>query len=283
MKSVAERIAVCSWSLQPASAEDLIAKVQAVAIPRVQLHLNPLFEGGGGRHSEGSAEDWSGTFEKLAAAGIEVVSGMITTFGEDYTSHATIKETGGLVPDQHWACNEAMARQAAALAGANGIKLVSFHAGFIPHQAGPQRDELVRRMQVVAGFFQINGVDLILETGQEDAQSLADFLLAVGKTNVGVNFDPANMLLYGMGEPVAALRQLAPFLKQVHIKDATASPAPGAWGSEVVVGTGEVDWPAFMGVLDEAGYEGPLVIEREAGEDRQADIRAAQQHLVGLA
>jgi sugar phosphate isomerase/epimerase len=54
---------------------------------------------------------------------------------------------------------------------------------------------------------------------------------------------------------------------------------PGTWGSEVVVGTGQVDWPAFLGVLDEASYDGALVIEREAGDDRVADILAARRHI----
>ena len=121
-----------------------------------------------------------------------------------------------------------------------------------------------------------------LETGQETADTLFHLLESVERDNLGVNFDPANMILYAKGDPVAGLKALLPYLKQIHIKDATLTAEPGTWGSEVVVGTGEVDWPAFLEVLDAASYNSALVIEREAGEDRIADILAAKQHLESI-
>ncbi|HIA27537.1 MAG TPA: hypothetical protein EYN79_05370, partial [Planctomycetes bacterium] len=90
----------------------------------------------------------------------------------------------------------------------------------------------------------LGGVKLALETGQESAATLEGALEALGRSDVGVNFDPANMILYGMGNPVEALVRLAPRVAQIHIKDALASEVAGEWGSEVVVGTGEVDWQA---------------------------------------
>jgi sugar phosphate isomerase/epimerase len=89
---------------------------------------------------------------------------------------------------------------------------------------------------------------------------------------VGVNFDPANMILYGMGDPVRAVADLADYIEQVHIKDATATTVPGTWGSEVPAGSGQVRWEAFFGVLEEYGVSGDLVIEREAGDQRIADV-----------
>jgi sugar phosphate isomerase/epimerase len=100
---------------------------------------------------------------------------------------------------------------------------------------------------------------------------------------VGVNFDPANMILYDKGDPIAALRVLGPWLKQCHIKDATRTKTPGTWGNEVVAGTGEVDWPAFFRTLGELGFTGNLCIEREAGSQRVADITAARQLIEKLA
>jgi L-ribulose-5-phosphate 3-epimerase len=94
-----------------------------------------------------------------------------------------------------------------------------------------------------------------------------------------VNFDPANMLLYGSGDPIEALRLLVPFVKQVHVKDATKSPKPGVWGEEVPVGTGEVNWKAFFKTLREGGFDGDLIIEREAGDNRVGDIRHAKDYL----
>jgi L-ribulose-5-phosphate 3-epimerase len=92
-----------------------------------------------------------------------------------------------------------------------------------------------------------------------------------------VNFDPANMILYDKGNPIEALRLLGPWVCQVHIKDARRTKVPGTWGEEVVLGTGEVDWPAFFAALREAKFAGDCVIEREAGSQRVADIRTAKE------
>ena len=94
----------------------------------------------------------------------------------------------------------------------------------------------------------------------------------------GVNFDPANMILYGMGDPVAALRALEPHVRQVHVKDALPSATPGEWGSEVRAGTGRVDWPAFFAIARELGVA--FLIEREAGE-QPASERHRGGHVAG--
>jgi L-ribulose-5-phosphate 3-epimerase len=83
------------------------------------------------------------------------------------------------------------------------------------------------------------------------------------------------MILYDKGDPIAALRTLGPWIRQVHIKDARRTKVPGTWGEEVAAGTGEVDWPAFFATLRELNYPGDFVIEREAGGQRVADIEAA--------
>ena len=84
------------------------------------------------------------------------------------------------------------------------------------------------------------------------------------------------MLLYDMGEPVAALGALAPWVRQIHVKDARRTRVKGTWGSEVPVGTGEVDWRRFFSVVTERELAVDLMIEREAGDDRVGDIRAAR-------
>jgi L-ribulose-5-phosphate 3-epimerase len=99
---------------------------------------------------------------------------------------------------------------------------------------------------------------------------------------VGVNFDPANIILYDNGDPIQALRVLGPWVRQVHLKDANRTRVPGTWGEEVVLGTGQVDWPAFFRLLDELGFEGHLCIEREAGNQRMEDIRAAREFIEEL-
>jgi len=102
-------------------------------------------------------------------------------------------------------------------------------------------------------------------------------LQALKRPNVGVNFDPANMLLYDKGDPIGSLRLLGPWIRQVHIKDAVRTRKPGTWGEEVPVGTGQVDWRAFFSTLDQIRFTGNLIIEREAGNQRVVDIRRAKE------
>jgi len=101
-----------------------------------------------------------------------------------------------------------------------------------------------------------------------------------------VNFDPANMILYGSGEPVEALGKVAKHVRSVHCKDATWSDKPGeTWGAEVPLGQGAVGFESFLGKLKEIGYDGPLTIEREIPQDperQKAEIGAGAQLLADL-
>ncbi len=271
MKPADQSLAFCSWSTQPKCPNCLIGSANDIGISRVQLHLNPIFE---------SPEDWADAGKKLGDAGITVVSGMFTPKGEDYSTPATIKQTGGIVPDEHWQANLEAFGKTAEAAKALGLSQVSFHAGFIPEDDKATHDKLVGRLRELGDMLKDTaGADLLLETGQETAESLDRFLAEVDRESIAVNFDPANMILYGMGDPIAAAEKLAPRIRQAHVKDATSPPQPGAWGSEVAVGTGEVNWEAFFKALKAGGYDGNLVIEREAGEDRIGDIKQAAAYV----
>ncbi|HOC55079.1 MAG TPA: sugar phosphate isomerase/epimerase family protein [Verrucomicrobiota bacterium] len=272
--SLTDRIAVCSWSLQPASPQDLIAKLQAAGIRRVQLALDPL------RESPGV---WGETAALFRQNGLTIVSGMFGCVGEDYSTLQTIRVTGGIAPDATWEQNWASIRATAALAQQLGLKLVTFHAGFLPHdETDPGFAKMLRRLAETADAFQAAKIAMGLETGQETAPVLAQLLQKLNRPNVGVNFDPANMILYDKGDPIAALQTLGPWLRQVHIKDARRTKVPGTWGEEVVVGTGEVKWAAFFATLRELNFTGDFVIEREAGNQRVADVRAARE-IIGQA
>ncbi|MEM9110529.1 MAG: sugar phosphate isomerase/epimerase family protein [Planctomycetota bacterium] len=271
MKPASESLAFCSWSTQPNCPNCLIGSANEAGISRVQLHLNPIFE---------SPDDWADAGQKLADAGVTIVSGMFTPKAEDYSTPATIQETGGVVPDEHWDANLDAFRSTAEAAKALGLTQVSFHAGFIPEDNAVLHDKLVGRLRELGDILKDTaGADLLLETGQEAADALDRFLADVDRENVAVNFDPANMILYGMGDPIAAVQKLAPRIRQAHVKDATPPPAPGEWGAEVVVGTGEVNWEAFFKALHAGGFDGNLVIEREAGDDRIGDIKQAAAYV----
>jgi len=269
------RLAVCSWSLQPASAEDFFTKLAATGLKRTQIALDPIRE-----NTKGAWTDFAGLCTKR---GVTCVSGMISTVGEDYTTLESIKKTGGVVPDATWPETWKAMQADADLAQRMGLKLVTFHAGFLPHdESDPSFAKLLARLRQVADLFAAKKMTVGLETGQEEAGTLAAFLKKLDRANVGVNFDPANMILYDKGDPVAALRTLGPWVTQCHLKDATLTKTPGAWGEEVRLGTGQVDWKAFFAALNAAGFKGDLSIEREAGTQRVADIRAAREYVEKL-
>jgi len=268
-KSLTERLAVCSWSLQPADPQDLVAKLQDTGIRRVQLALDPLRD---------APKVWGQSAALLGQKTISVFSGMFGCVGEDYSTLETIRQTGGIAPDATWEQNWKNIQATATLASELGLKLVTFHAGFLPHEeSDPSFAKLSARLAQVADLFHSEGLALGLETGQETAPVLLRLLERLNRPNLGVNFDPANMLLYDKGDPLEALRVLGSWIRQVHIKDARRTKVPGTWGEEVAVGSGEVDWRAFFATLKQSGFAGDFVIEREAGAQRVADIRQARE------
>jgi L-ribulose-5-phosphate 3-epimerase len=272
--SDASKLAVCSWSLRPVDPQNLLDQLKSVGLSRVQIALDPL---------RVAPEIWGGLPACCKANGIELVSGMFGTVGEDYSTIESIRRTGGVVPDATWRENWRNIQADAELAAQLRLPVVTFHAGFLPHEASdPSFQRLLDRIGQIADLFAARGIALGFETGQETASTLKLFLTRLNRPEVGVNFDPANMLMYDQGDPIAALRELGPWLKQCHIKDAKRTRTPGTWGEEVVVGMGEVDWAAFFQVLAEVQFKGVLAVEREAGPRRVEDIRAARQYVETL-
>ena len=262
------RLAVCSWSLQPATPQELADRLSEIGIRAIQLELDPMF---------GAPDVWSAAESVFEKNSITAISGMLRSAGEDYTTLETIKQTGGITPDATWEENLKNFRAGALIASRLKLKLITLHAGFFPHKTEPDYKKIKERLETIAGIFAEQNIALGLETGQETADELADVMQDLSCKNIGVNFDPANMLLYNKGNPVEALRTLAPWLLQIHIKDATRAKTPGAWGDEVPVGAGEVDWAEFFATLRDLNYNGNYAIEREAGDQRVADIRTARE------
>src|SRR5208282_3840156 len=176
---------------------------------------------------------WGQTQKIFRANRIAIVSGMFGCVGEDYSTMDQIRVTGGLTPDSTWEQNLKNIAATAEIASALGLRLVAFHAGFLPHdESDPGFKKMLNRLAAVADIFDKKQIALGLETGQETASALATFLQMLQRPNVGVNFDPANMVLYNTCELVAALRTLGPWLRQVHIKVAVLTKSPGSWGDE---------------------------------------------------
>lgn len=231
-------------------------------------------------HLDASALD--SFHDRIKESGIAITSTMVSFPQEDYSTLDSIRETGGIIPDDRWEQNCQIVLDAIRATSDLGVEYLSFHAGFIDHENAEGFRKFCEHISELADIATDHGISLLLETGQETAEDLRYFLDVIEHPAIGVNFDPANMILYGKGDPIEAIRVLAPWIKHVHIKDATASPVPGEWGQEVPWGEGDVDTAAFFRALDGIGFHGALAIEREAGEQREQDILKAVKRLEAM-
>ena len=283
-------IAVCSWSYRM-SAAHVAEQMTKSGVDHVHLALNPFIdplaivpgtagetENVGGTGGVDSIDKQRKDIEEYLASGRwKISSTLFNSRYDDYSTLESIRRTGGLVPDEHWEENRQLVAKVIKLTAEWKSPYMMLHAGFINHKDPVGFAKLTDRLKYVRDLCADAGVELTLETGQETADDLAEMLTDL--PGVYVNFDPANMILYGKGDPVRAVRILAPWIKHVHIKDANYSKNPGEWGEEVVWTKGQVDAGAFISALDEVGFKGYLAVEREAGDDRAGDIAAAVEDL----
>lgn len=198
---------------------------------------------------------------------------------EDYTTLDSIKATGGIVMDQHWEANKQRVFQALNITAQMGAKYLLFHFGFFDHHDARAAKNFKDKATTLADAAAKQNLRLLMETGQETAEDLRMLLEELKHPALCVNFDPGNMLLYNKGSPVEAVKILAPWIKQVHAKDALRTKVPGTWGQEMAWGDGEVGTDAFLRALKEVGFEGALAIEREAGDNKYQDIKVGVERL----
>jgi L-ribulose-5-phosphate 3-epimerase len=159
-----------------------------------------------------------------------------------------------------------------------GPRIVIVQAGSAAGDANEPRLMLLREsLQALAHHVDRVGATLALETGLEDGSILAAFLDRFDSGALGVNLDPANLLLHGF-DPYASIQALGRRIVHSHAKDARQSSASRA-AQEVPLGHGDIDWMKYLAALEEVEYRGWITIERETGESRLADIAAAVSFL----
>lgn len=252
---------------------------QELGIKTIQLHAP---------HQGSRTQDNANAFlAKLKEMGIELTCVFGGFEGESYADIPTTQKTVGLVPLETRAARTAEMKEIADFAHLLGCPCVGLHIGFIPHDtADPQYAEIVTVAQQLCDHCLKLGQSIHLETGQETAEGLLQFIGDVGRPNLKVNFDPANMILYGNGQPIEALKKIGPHVGSVHCKDAKWAANPGQeWGQEVPLGEGDVDIEAYLRTLEEIGYSGPLTIEREIPQDperQKQEVAHAATLLNGL-
>ena len=238
-----------------------LSVVRELGIPTIQLHA-PSRQA---RTAEGARE----FLDKLREIDVTLTAVFGGFEGESYADIPTVERTVGLVPRETRAAREAEMREIADFARLLNVDVVALHLGFVPHdEKNSLWTEAVQLTRALCDHCRGNRQALHLETGQEDADTLVKFIAAVERDNLFVNFDPANMILYGSGEPIEALRKVGRWVKSVHCKDAKWAANPGKeWGQEVALGDGDVGFENYLRTLDEIGYTGPLTIEREIPQD----------------
>ena len=267
-----DRIGVCSWSWR-LPMKDVAAAMDKAGVKGIHLALGPFIAPDERHGAAEGAEALQFVKDKIAKGEWVLMSTMVGTVGEDYSTLETIRKTGGIVPDANWEANKKIVAAGARLTQELGCKYMSTHAGFLDESDPAALAKFVERVTWMRDECRRHGVTLILESGQETADDLAKFMSKV--PGVGINFDPANMILYGKGKPREALRTLYPWIRQVHVKDARKASRPGVWGTEVPWGCGEVGGHVFISELEAMGFGGNYVVEREGGGDRPGDIRRA--------
>jgi sugar phosphate isomerase/epimerase len=260
-------VGVCSWSLQVKSVPELKRLLDDLGVAATQIAC--------GDPHHASWDEGDAMPQAALASGLHLAGAMLGFPGEDYTTPQTIQATGGFGdpatrPERlerlKWALDRTLAL---------GLTDLMLHAGFLPAANDPGRSALLDTLARAGQLAADKGITLAFETGQETADLLRRTLDDLKAPNLKVNFDPANMLLYDMGDPIRAVEILGPDIRSVHVKDAIRPASPGIWGQEVPLGEGQVNIPLFIKTLKKVGYTGPLMVEREVGDQaaRVRDIR----------
>ena len=270
-------IGVCTWSIDR---EDALS---AIRVAGGELGLRVVQLGFFSRQAIDRADA-----ELIGQAALEHGVRIVGTFAgferEDYTSIASIAETGGLTPEDCYYDRLEMIRRVGAFSASVGCPFVAIHVGTIPDDpSSPTSSTLVARTREVADLLASFGVRLLLETGREPVAVLLAFIDAVGRENVAVNFDPGNLIVYGVDDPARAVSKLRGRIENVHLKDAFQSVEPGlVYGARAALGTGDAQIARVISKLRVTGYAGPLLIEGGGPQGGIDAIREAAGYVRSL-
>ena len=165
-----------------------------------------------------------------------------------------------------------------------GVKRIVTHMGFLPENPTNRTfKEVVATIKEVAEYCLANGQELLFETGQETPITLLRTIETVGTGNLGINLDPANLIMYGKANPVDALDVFGKYVMEVHGKDGVYPSCGDCLGAEMKIGDGKVDFKALLSTLKSLGYDGNVIIEREiSGDEQIRDILHAKEYFENI-
>jgi sugar phosphate isomerase/epimerase len=244
-----------------------LSVAQELGVPTVQLHAP---------HKQSRTPQRANEFlSRLRDMGITITAVFGGFEGESYADIPTVARTVGLVPRETRQARLVEMKEIADFARVLGVDVVALHLGFVPHDPDdPLYQEVIEVARELCDHCWKNRQHLHLETGQETAESLLQFIRDADRENLFINFDPANMILYGSGAPIPALEMVGVYVRSVHCKDAKWAKNPGQeWGMEVPLGEGDVGMEEYLRTLNKLGYTGPLTVEREIAQEPERQKR----------
>lgn len=193
--------------------------------------------------------------------------------------------TLGLVPEAFRYERVKMLQKGIAFADMIHVKDVATHVGYMPENPyDPNYAGVLACLKELVKLCKENGQNFLFETGQETPvtlkRAIQDIEKDLGRGNVGINLDPANLIMYGKANPVDALEVFGEYVMGIHGKDGKYPTDGHMLGDEVPLGKGKVNYPVFVAKLKEIGYTGDITIEREiSGEEQKKDIIMAKEVL----
>ncbi len=220
--------------------------------------------------------------QALAKYGVEATAFSEHGPGERIFDFYQGPETIGIVPPATRQARIHNLKLAADIAAQCGIPAVHTHCGFIPENPNDALyPQAVAAVKEVAEHCRQRGRIFLCEMGEETPTTLLRLIQDVGLDNVFVNFDVANLILYGKGNPVDAMDVLGHRVRGIHAKDGLFPTGTRNLGKVVPFGNGDVNFPAVMKRLKQVNYTGSLTIETE-GEQSQQEILQSKAFLQRL-
>jgi len=253
--------------------EAAIKKVHDLGVPTCQVGVGEI-----------GPEIVSRLRSALDKYGIEATSAVFGGPGPEVYDFYQGPETIGFVPRKLRAARIEFAKKVSDFAKQAGIPAIQGHCGFIPENPNnPLYKEAVEAIREVASYARQNGQAFRYETGQETPITMLRAIEDVGLDNQGINFDCANLVMYGKANPLDALDVIGKHVQGMHAKDGLYPTDPKKLGEEVPIGKGRVDFPRIFQKLRALNYQGAVTIEREiSGPQQMEDIRREKAYLERL-
>ncbi len=216
--------------------------------------------------------------------GVEITAVWAGWSGEKQWNLRYGPSTIGLVPVdvRHKRLNELMA--AGDFAQKLGVTDIITHVGFLPENPH-DKDYIgtIGALKHLSSYLKARGMNFLFETGQETPVTLVRAIEDIGTDNLGINFDTANLMIYGKGNSLDAIDVFGKYVRNTHCKDCTNPTGGYIRGEQLPLGQGVANFRAVFFKLIEIGYEGPFIIEREiTGEQQIKDIAMARDYIKAL-